>query len=360
VLTFRLPSGADIGEAYMASFRVGRPVTQFVEHPIPGSTQRGRTAFTVDAANERITVEYVNTEGVRMKQEFAGTSEYAADYGSRTILPDAGTIKEMMIEIDRWRFERESGMQDFKESDAEPALQATGGRRNRAPRGAAPNRPPETLPERYQIPEHGLRNYTEQELLGFYRARRATYPREVRAMLDEIQPGMSNRAMRDRLNQLDRAIRDTHTAEANRLLGRANRPPEEQPFITSQRATSNEGGRISSLLTDEKNLSLTGRIPGGGVAEFDSVRFRGRVIEETKLSLYEVRRGGPRLQPLDRVRDQMMRQARFAKAWGFFEVRWSVLDYESELLAHQARADLARYHPELAGLIKVTDPTQAW
>ncbi|MFZ2162590.1 MAG: hypothetical protein WAW02_10265 [Sideroxyarcus sp.] len=210
----------------------------------------------------------------------------------------------------------------------------------------------DTLPERFPIPVRGLNNYEPNELLDFFRVRRNEYPPDIRKMLDDIPSGLAKTPLRDRLNALDRAIRDKHTAEANLLMGKGHLPEPERPFATSQRANANEGSELSSLLTDQKQLSLTGRLKGGGVAEFDSVAFQGRVIKETKLSLFRGGKKGQQLIPVEDVRDQMMRQSNFAKDWGF-RVEWNVLDFESALQADRALANLRYFHPDLAELIRV-------
>lgn len=211
----------------------------------------------------------------------------------------------------------------------------------------------DTLPERSPIPERGLDNYEPNELLNFYRARRDEYPHDIGKILDDIPDGLAKTPLRDRLYALDRAIRDQHTAEANLLMGKGHLPEPERPFVTSQRANANEGSKLSSLLTDQKQLSLTGRLKGGaGLVEFDSVAFQSRVIEETKLSLFRPGKSGPQLIPVEDIRDQMMRQARFAQDWGF-RVEWNVLDFESVLQADRALVNLRQFHPDLAEFIRV-------
>ena len=129
-----------------------------------------------------------------------------------------------------------------------------------------------TVPE-LPIPRKSLDRSTPGKFLKFFRENRSAYPTEIRDLIDKVPLKNPPKA---KLRAIDKAIRDLHTAEANRLAGFAN--AAEKPFINSQRAVSNEGGELASLLTDEKVLSLKGQIPGGGTAEFDSVEFVGSGI----------------------------------------------------------------------------------
>jgi hypothetical protein len=214
------------------------------------------------------------------------------------------------------------------------------------------------LPEPFPIPEHGLANHEEHRLLNFFRQHRGEYPPDIQKIIDDIPDGLAKTPLRHRLNKLNRAILDKHTAEANLRSGKANLPEEERPFFTSQRANANEGNILSSLTTDQKQLSLTGRLKSGGVAEFDSVAIHSRVITETKLSLFRLvgkshdGKRRYRLIPVEDIRDQMMRQANFANDWGFI-VKWEIWDYESYLQANKAWEMLRENHSNLAELIKV-------
>ncbi len=212
---------------------------------------------------------------------------------------------------------------------------------------------PNTVPEPYPILPKGLseENYSNAQILEFFRKEKANYPSEIQKMIDDIHPeGMKKTPLRDKLAEIDRRIRDLHTQEANRLAGYAKNT--EKPFVKSVRGASNEGGEFSSLVTDNKRLTLHGQLMSGGTAEFDSVEFVGNRILETKMNLD--------LKTPEEVFNQMMHQAAYARDYGFSELRWEVWDEEGVLKAQAALEDLRSYHPDLAGRVKIFNPNRAW
>jgi hypothetical protein len=132
ILTYRLPSGADVGEAYLASARLRRPVTQFVEHDIPGTSQRARTAITVDAETGKIRVEYMGPEGVKVK-EFANGKEYHAYYNERTVAPTGQTLQDIIDETNQWLSERRGEPVEMGYDNGKPVLKMAGGTAPPAP-----------------------------------------------------------------------------------------------------------------------------------------------------------------------------------------------------------------------------------
>lgn len=190
------------------------------------------------------------------------------------------------------------------------------------------------------------KNYTAEEVAGFYRRNRGLYPKEIQSLVDEIPLKKPTRAS---LKRVDKAIRDLHTNEANRLAGFENKSPK--PFEMSVKGASNEGGQFSSLATDQKQLTLVGRLKNGGKVEFDSVQFNQSRIVETKINLDRSTQA--------EVMDQMARQSTFARDWGFSEVQWEVWDYVGYRKAQIALRKLAERDAELAIKIKVVDPSQS-
>jgi hypothetical protein len=190
------------------------------------------------------------------------------------------------------------------------------------------------------------KNYTTEEVADFYRRNRSQYPKEIQAEIDEIP---MKKPTRTSVEKVDKSIRDLHTNEANRLAGFEK--AAEKPFVNSVKGASNEGGEFSSLVTDQKNLTLVGRLKNGGTVEFDSVQFQQHRIVETKINL-------DRSAQAD-VRNQMMRQATFARDWGFSQVQWEVWDYVSYKKAQIALRYIEKMDAELAARLNIVDPSQS-
>jgi hypothetical protein len=204
-----------------------------------------------------------------------------------------------------------------------------------------------TVPELHPLLSSGLKNYSNKEILDFFRANRTQYPSNIRKMIDDIPlKGMKETPLRNRLKSIDWAIRDLHTDKANQLAGFGK--ASEKPFIESVRGSSNEGGRFSSTVTDNKLLTLHGQLKSGGIAEFDSVEFVGSCIIETKMNL--------NWKSPDEIFGQMMHQASFAHDWGFSQVRWEVWDYDGLVIAREAFSKLESVHPNLASRILIVNP----
>ena len=105
VLTYRMPAPADVEGAALAAFRAeGRPVTEFVEFPIPGAG-RGRVAYTAlyRDGKMRITIETIRPGGRPLRQEFSSLEEYQAEYGRRKryVDPESEEFEWIMRDLRR-------------------------------------------------------------------------------------------------------------------------------------------------------------------------------------------------------------------------------------------------------------------
>jgi hypothetical protein len=191
-----------------------------------------------------------------------------------------------------------------------------------------------------------LKNYSRREIADFFRNNREQYPADIRQAIEALP---SRNPTYSDLNAIDKSIRDFHTDVANRMAGYAGKA--DKPFLRSGRGISNEGGQFSSLVTDNKTLTLTGQLKSGGTVEFDSLQFNKSRLIETKMNL--------EMKTQDEVFDQMMRQASFARDWGWSEVRWEVWDYDSFQRAVAAFITLSDVHPDLAARITIANPEAA-
>ena len=209
-----------------------------------------------------------------------------------------------------------------------------------------------TVPELPILP-NALNKYSSKDKAAFFRTNRDAYPPHIQQLIDDLPP--PKQKMTDvSFERIDKAIRDVHTAEANRMAGFANAP--QKPFVNSGRSVGNEGGRFSSVVTDNKVLSLQGQIRGGGIAEFDSVRFAEATIVETKMGIdSRVLKGGPRSREIvEQLEIQMMRQAAFVEDWGKWSVvRWEIWDPDPDMAALVEGIRVTRLPDHLAARIQV-------
>lgn len=118
VLLFRMPSDADVAVAMRSSARTGRPATQFIEHPIPGTTKRGRTAVTVDAETGAIKIEYTGPDGQRIKLEFPDKQAFSDYRQSKKIAVSGKSLEQFWAETDAWLEARRSGAADVPGEEA--------------------------------------------------------------------------------------------------------------------------------------------------------------------------------------------------------------------------------------------------
>lgn len=213
---------------------------------------------------------------------------------------------------------------------------------------------PNFVPE-FPVLPRAFDRYSDRESIAFYRAHFEEYPVNIQKQIAALP---DRDATRGALESIDRAIRDAHTDEANRLAGFARM--SEKPFKNSVKGASNEGGKISSVLTDNKTLTLIGQIRSGGTVEFDSVAFVESRIVETKLSFFW--RGPGRtvkVKPIAEIQAQMKRQADFIQDWKkWSQVVWEIHDQDSYYLALAIKDQLVAIHPALAALIEIRDFSQ--
>lgn len=104
ILTYRMPAPADVEGTALAAFRAeGRPVTEFVEHPIPGGG-RGRVAYTAlyKDGQLRITVDTIRPAGKPIKQTFSSLKDYQAEYVQRKryVDPESEEYKWIMRDVE--------------------------------------------------------------------------------------------------------------------------------------------------------------------------------------------------------------------------------------------------------------------
>jgi hypothetical protein len=88
VLTYRNPAPRDVELASVQATLQKRPVTEFIEHPLPGGG-RSRTAYTVTPEPFEITVEYARPDGTRVRRSYSSLKDYQASYNERTRYVDA-------------------------------------------------------------------------------------------------------------------------------------------------------------------------------------------------------------------------------------------------------------------------------
>jgi hypothetical protein len=98
-LTMRMPAAADVEGAIAFARETGRPVTEFVESPLPGGG-RGITAYTV-TPDGKITIEYVRPNGERITQPYEDLSAYRTELNSRDVMldPTSPHYREVMEDL---------------------------------------------------------------------------------------------------------------------------------------------------------------------------------------------------------------------------------------------------------------------
>ena len=99
-LTMRNPAAADVEGAIQVARDSGRPVTEFVEAPLPGG---GRTVTSYTVTPEgRITIEYVRPNGERVSKPYDDIGAYKAELASRDVMldPTSPHYREMMEDLD--------------------------------------------------------------------------------------------------------------------------------------------------------------------------------------------------------------------------------------------------------------------
>jgi hypothetical protein len=128
ILTYRSPSINDVFQAWKESWRAGRPVTEFVEHPIPGTNKRSRTFYTVDGERNTIRIEYAGPDGARVTRNFPSLSEFATDWSRRKIAPTGRSLLETIQQGNEWlKRTRREGTHGYGMGGRKPSLTMAGG-----------------------------------------------------------------------------------------------------------------------------------------------------------------------------------------------------------------------------------------
>jgi hypothetical protein len=102
VLNYRMPAPADVEGAADAAMRAGRPITEFVDYPMPG-IGKGRVAYTIRPGRPmKIVVEYIRPGGEPVRRTFGSLKDYRAAYGARThyVDPDSPEYRWIRQDLD--------------------------------------------------------------------------------------------------------------------------------------------------------------------------------------------------------------------------------------------------------------------
>ena len=111
VLTYRMPAPADVDTLSVAALKAGKPITEFVEYPLPDGS-RGRAAYSVTPEPYSLSIEYVRPDGTRVQRAFSSVTEYAKTYGERTtyVDPNSREYRWMMEDLREYFSLREGGL----------------------------------------------------------------------------------------------------------------------------------------------------------------------------------------------------------------------------------------------------------
>jgi hypothetical protein len=255
VLTYRMPSVTDVSHILLDSVRLnGRPVTQFIEYPVPEGG-RGRTAFQVEipeaeAGAQRkpiITLEYIDENGVRQKKAFSSLDDFHKEWTSRTRFTDPGSpeYKEFLADAERARLRsiwEKTGTSPPEELPMENRM--AGGSRvswedfqNELLQALKEGRDPTDIADRTfgpkADPKAGTPSSTTTEEAPRAGAKRA--PKQSARVLDpqaQIDAARAKQAAETRLTAESKAIRGTQEevreleARLKELDNRPPRPPE--------------------------------------------------------------------------------------------------------------------------------------
>ncbi len=110
VLILRMPAPADIQGTMFDVIAAGRPITEFVEYPLPEGG-RSRVAFTVTPDPLRITTEYMRPDGTRVLNTYESLENYSNEWSARTTYldPESPAYEWVMRDLDANYAGRESG-----------------------------------------------------------------------------------------------------------------------------------------------------------------------------------------------------------------------------------------------------------
>jgi hypothetical protein len=236
VLTRRLPAPQDVEQAVFEAFRGGRRRTEFIEFEYPDG-RRGRSAYTVDPARKKISIEWERPDGTRVQREFGSLREYAEFYGERTTYVDPKSAEYEWIMRD---------LADFYSSLPVSGLTARG-----AARGVPPGEPRLALdvPERLGAPESVPQPKVEPK------AGEPVQPL-VPAKVAEPGPGLKDKmsSLQKQRVDLEQELRDTlakekelsdtvlkeHQAVRTQLDLETKAPPEKKAELRQKAREANE------------------------------------------------------------------------------------------------------------------------
>ncbi len=142
VLTRRMPAPKDVGNTRDAAREAGRPVTEFIDYPLPDG-RRGLVAYTVEPSG-RVTIKYEHADGSPVTRTFANAREYAGHYAERSTYLDPASPEYPWIMRDIADFY--SPEPASKESTAAGVLKPEAVPEGNAEQPAAPTAPDQDVP----------------------------------------------------------------------------------------------------------------------------------------------------------------------------------------------------------------------
>jgi hypothetical protein len=250
-------------------------------------------------------------------------------------------------------------------------------------RSPSPNTQRRQMPRRRRVARsvkeypnfaESIKKVPPKEALDFFKRYRNEYPNAVRSAIDRAIPGDA-----EAVENIDRLIRDAQAQRANEATGyhpsprrtigtdARGRPITEpqSPFLTTTKghAPGVEGVEFERGATlgekgEPKNLTYTGQTKTREILQIDHFDFKKRIGTEIKMPL--AIKKYPRFfrRHLDKIVDQMRRQAQWVKDWGFTKYTWEMYSAEDELTAKEALKVLEDDAPELAKHIEITNIEQ--
>lgn len=207
VLTRRMPAPQDVQNTLHAAFRSGRPVTEFIDYPLPDG-RHGLVAYTVEPVNGRVTIKYETAGGTTVERTFSSVEAYASHYSERTTYVDPSSTEYQWM------------MRDLHDFYADRPY--SGGATARGV--LRPGAPTVEGPVEHSPPREGARSSLERRT---GRRTRSTAPVvRSRAQLDQATQALEQRietlkshpdapAMADELEGIKRQLRGGDEADAS-------------------------------------------------------------------------------------------------------------------------------------------------
>jgi hypothetical protein len=91
VLTLRMPAPHDVWDTWRTSLRLQRPVTEFIDYPLPGG-QRGLVAFTTEPGG-KVTIDWHSGSGPEPPAPFESPDAYGKYWGERATYVEKDTAE---------------------------------------------------------------------------------------------------------------------------------------------------------------------------------------------------------------------------------------------------------------------------